>query len=159
MKIWFWIHKKCIQTDEFAYIQWNYFFKLLYCSESYANLKQNQLRSCDKNTTWWRSTFWANYRGEWEWSVVQECALRRDVDMKVSTVSWKPRVVVIERFVVRHKSKIFCSQLLFNMQQKFRLRTHDQLIRYTNDLLKITLQHTDKFDCRVPPLSHYCAMF
>ena len=30
------------------------------------------LKSCDENTTWWRSTFWANYRGEWEWSVMQD---------------------------------------------------------------------------------------
>ena len=27
---------------------------------------------CDENTTWWRSTFRANYRGKWEWPVVQE---------------------------------------------------------------------------------------
>ena len=50
------------------------FFKFLSWSESYANFKQNQLRSCDENTTWWWSTCWANYRGKWEWSVVQESA-------------------------------------------------------------------------------------
>ena len=49
-----------------------FFFKLLYWSESYANF---QLRSCDENTTWWQSTFWANYRGEWEWSEVHESGL------------------------------------------------------------------------------------
>ena len=36
--------------------------------------------------------------------------VRRDVNMKVSTVSWKPKAVVIERFVVRHKSENFYSQ-------------------------------------------------
>ena len=35
-------------------------------------LKKNQLRSYDENTTWRRSTFWAKYRGEWEWSIVQK---------------------------------------------------------------------------------------
>ena len=35
-------------------------------------LNKNQLRSCDENTKWWWSTFWAKYRGEWEWAVVQE---------------------------------------------------------------------------------------
>ena len=33
---------------------------------------KDQVRSCDKNTMWWWSTFWANYRAEWKWSVVQE---------------------------------------------------------------------------------------
>ena len=85
--------------------------------------------------------------------------VRRDVNMKVLTVSLKPKAVVIERFVVRHKPSNFCSQLLSNRQQKFRLRSHDELIRYTDDLFKISLQHTDKFDCQIPPLSHFCAMF
>ena len=42
-----------------------FFFKFLYRSESYANFKQNQLRSCDVYATSWRFTFWAHYRGEW----------------------------------------------------------------------------------------------
>ena len=61
----------------------NIFFKL-YGSESHANLKKNQLRSCDENTTWWRSTFWANYRGEWEWSIVQESHLSCVLDAAIS---------------------------------------------------------------------------
>ena len=35
-------------------------------------LNKNHLWSSDENTTWWCSTFWANYRGECEWSVMQE---------------------------------------------------------------------------------------
>ena len=46
--------------------------------------------------------------------------VRRDISIKVSTVSWKPKAVVIKRFVVRHKSGIFCSQLLSNRQQNFK---------------------------------------
>ena len=48
-------------------------------------LNKNQLRSCDKNTTWWRSTFWANYRGEWEWSVVQESGDAGDFNLYQTT--------------------------------------------------------------------------
>ena len=58
-------------------------------------------------------------------------------------------------FVVRHKSGNFCSQLLFNSQKNFRLCSHDKLVRYTDDLFKITMQHTD----RMPLFSHYCTLF
>ena len=71
----------------------------------------------------------------------------------------KPKAAVIKRFVVRHKSGNFYSQLVFNRQQNFRLRSHDKLIHYTDNSFKITLQHTDKFDCRMQLFSHYCAMF
>ena len=49
-------------------------------------------------------------------SEASELPVRRDVNMKVSTVSWKPkaRVDLIKQFVVRHKSGNFCSQFLFN---------------------------------------------
>ena len=43
MKICFWINSRYIQADEFSCIQWNYFFKLLHWSESYANFKQNSV--------------------------------------------------------------------------------------------------------------------
>ena len=84
--------------------------------------------------------------------------VRRDVNMKVSTVSWKSKTVLIEPFVMRQQSSNFCSQLLFNRQQNFRLRSHDKRISYTDDLFK-TLQNTDKFDCRMLLLSHCCTTF
>ena len=74
--------------------------------------------------------------------------------MKVSTVSLKPKREVIKQFVMRHKSGNFCSKLLFNIQQNFRLCSHDKLILYTDDLFKIKLQHTDKFDCQIPLFCH-----
>ena len=40
-------------------------------------LNKNQSRSCDENTTWWRSTFWANYIGEWECPKVQESGKKK----------------------------------------------------------------------------------
>ena len=38
--------------------------------------------------------------------------------------------VIIEQFVVKHKPRNFCLQLLFNRHQNFRLRSHDKLINY-----------------------------
>ena len=77
-------------------------------------------------------------------------AVRRDVNIKVSTVSWKPKAVVIKRFVVRHKSGNFCSQFLLNRQQNFRLRSRDKLNHYTDDLFKMTLQDNLIAECRYP---------
>ena len=71
----------------------------------------------------------------------------------------KSKAVVIEQFVVRHKSGNFCSELLFKRQQNFRLSLHDKLICYSDDLFKMALQHTEKFDCQNPLFSNYCAMF
>ena len=72
--------------------------------------------------------------------------VRRDISIKVSTVSWKPKAVVIKRFVVRHKSGIFVHNYFPTDSKILRLHSHDKLIPYTNDLFKITLQHADKFD-------------
>ena len=33
---------------------------------------QSGMVSAREWVTWWRTTFWANYKGEWKWSVVQE---------------------------------------------------------------------------------------
>ena len=58
--------------------------------------EKNQLRSCDENTTWWSSTFWANYRGEWEWSVVQES----DYDLEAIS-QWRDTICpMLPKFVL-----------------------------------------------------------
>ena len=85
--------------------------------------------------------------------------MQRDVNMKVLTVSWKPKAVtvVIERFVVRHKSGNFCSQLLFNRQQNFRLCSCA-----SGPLYRWLIQNNIaayRFYCRISLFSHYCAMF
>ena len=88
-------------------------------------------------------------------SVCLTCVTKSQHESIVQTESSSNRTICVEAYIGE-----FLFTITFQQTAKpNRLRSHDKLIRYTDDLFKITLQHTGKFDWRMPLFSHCCAMF